>query len=129
MVSTDGVFSNVAPLSCGVPQGLILGPLLFSLYLLPHGQIFRKHGISYHCYADDNQIYFPLKSGHNSLQPRYNCLEDIKLWIGNSFLKHNETKIEVIVFGSPTASADISTVFCPLSPNQKPVVKNLGVFF
>ena len=77
---------------------------------MPLGQIFRKHGISYHCYADDTQIYFPLKSGHDSLQSLFDCLDDIKFWVGNSFLKLNETKIEVIVFGSPTASADISTV-------------------
>lgn len=51
--------SNI-PLGCGVSQGSILGPVLFSLYLFPLASIFEKYGVSIHLYADDTQIYLPL---------------------------------------------------------------------
>ncbi len=45
--------SQWTSMTCGVPQGSIPAPLLFSLYMLPLSQIMRKNQIAYHSYADD----------------------------------------------------------------------------
>ncbi len=74
--------SKWTSMTCGVPQGSILAPLLFSLYMLPLSQIMRKKQIAYHSYADDTQIYLALSPNDYSPidSPSANAL--VKLTVG-----------------------------------------------
>ena len=109
-----------------------MGPILYTMYAEPIGAIIRKHGLRYHIYADDTQIYvFFDMDGVDDVVARVEaCAAEIRMWMRANLLKLSDGKTEVL-FITRKGTTPITTPVTIGDSSVQPVkkVRNLGVLF
>ena len=125
--------STPSVLKCGVPQGSVLGPLLFTLYTHPLSTVICQSGLSYHFFADDSQLH---KSSVPSDFPVLACclkdrIEDVAEWMADSKLKMNDDKTELMAIGIRSKLSQVIPNLAPLTISGCDIpfsqsVRNLG---
>ena len=134
-VKIEDTFSDKVTLSYGVPQGSVLGPVLFTLYTTPLSAIISSFDINHYVYADDTQIYMSLSvsNAKESLEKLQHCLMCVSAWITGSKLKLNPSKTEFLLIGTKLQREKFFNNFpCLLvgqDTNPSTSAKNLGVLF
>ena len=116
----------------GVPQGSVLGPSLFSLYVAPIEDIVESYGLTCAVYADDTQLYISidksqLQCGIANLQQ---CILAIIEWLPINELVCNESKTEAIWFFSRYKKHDLELSAITIGKSNVALassVRDLGV--
>jgi hypothetical protein len=94
----NDTFSDDSPLEISVPEGSILGPLLFILYTEGLQDLANKYNFSIHEYADETQMYFQCNPRKPSvhLSRLKQCFADIMQWMSRNYLNMNDSKTEIV---------------------------------
>ena len=126
-VSVCGNTSETLEITCGVPQGSVLGPLLFLLYINDLPSVSRK--LTFFLFADDTNIYYE-SSDVVDIQKTVNKeLRKVREWLEANRLALNIEKTNFVIFHSPRNKPDMNFVlkFGRKKISQETCVKFLGL--
>ena len=122
-VKINGSFSTWKETTIGVPQGSVLGPLLFNIYL---NDLFMFVNDAQICnYADDTTIYACDSNIESIIETLESDALKIAEWFRNNCMKLNEDKCHLMVFGDK--SNDISLTIGSVRIKESKEEKLLGV--
>ena len=133
----NGGLSKKFPLCQGVPQGLCLGPLLFTIYTRRLFDIVEHHLPQVHCHADDAQLYVSFSPNQSTeadaaIKSMTDCISDVRSWLILNNLTLNEDKAEFLILGTKQQLAKVNNDNIKVGSanvSPVPVVRNLGSWF
>ena len=97
-VSINGKESELKSISCGVPQGSLLGPLLFILYINDLQN--SSQLLSFICFADDSNLFLSHRNPHTLVSTLNNELKNVQSWINANKLSLNIDKTHFMLFSN-----------------------------
>ena len=126
-VSIRGKDSYPLGITCGVPQGSVLRPLLFLLFIndLPNAS---KH-LKFYLFADDTNLYYDSETLDDVIKKVNKGLKHVKRWLDSNRLSLNISKTNYIIFHSSASSVptDISIKIGKKQISRVKYIKFLGV--